>query len=92
MRIIMATTNTCTLCPMVMKQLDKVGITYEAIDITVDADMHDLVTTKLGYMQVPVFILLDGNDTATATVLDHCGSYDKSRLRDWETQITAVAA
>lgn len=92
MRIIMATTATCALCPHVMKQLDKRGITYEAIDVTVDEAMRDLMVNQLGRLQAPAFVLLDGDDIATATVLDHCGSYDKSRLLDWQSQLAQTAA
>lgn len=92
MRIIMATTTTCTRCPMVMKQLDKIGIDYEAIDIRLDETMENVVVNQLGYLQAPVFVLLDGDDIATATVLDHCGSYDKSRLTEWQSKADALAA
>lgn len=86
MRIVMATTTTCTLCPMVMKQLDKLDIAYEAVDMAVDEAMYDLVVNQLGYRQAPVFVLIDGDDPATATVIDHVGSYDKTRLRDWHRE------
>ena len=92
MRIIMATTTSCTVCPIVMRQLDKHGIDYEAIDIRLDEAMENLVVNQLGYMQAPVFVLLDGDDISSATVLDHCGSYDKSRLKDWQSKAAALAA
>lgn len=92
MRIIMATTTDCTRCPMVMKQLDKHGIGYEAVDITVDDTMRSLVVDTLGYLQAPVFLLLDGADPATATVLDHTGSYSKNTLLDWDRRAAQIAA
>lgn len=92
MRIIMATTTSCTLCPIVMRQLDKHCIEYEAIDIRLDKTMENLVVNQLGYLQAPVFVLLDGDDIATATVLDHCGSYDKSRLKGWQSKTSTLAA
>ncbi|MFL0579459.1 glutaredoxin family protein [Dietzia sp. 179-F 9C3 NHS] len=92
MRIIMATTTHCTLCPQVMKRLDKLGVDYEAIDIAVDTGMYDLVVNDLGLRQAPAFLLLDGDDPATATVLDHLGAYDKDRLLEWQTRTLSVAA
>lgn len=92
MRIVMATTPTCTLCPIIMKRLDSFGITYEAVDLAVDDALKTRVVEELGKLQSPVFLLLDGDDNATATVVDHLGAYSKNELLQWNDQVTSMAA
>ncbi|KDE96926.1 glutaredoxin [Mycolicibacterium aromaticivorans JS19b1 = JCM 16368] len=43
----------CVQCNAVFKMLDKEGISYEKIDLTVDDEARDYVMS-LGYLQAPV--------------------------------------
>ena len=45
----------CVQCNATYRALDKQGITYDVIDITVDADARDYVMA-LGYLQAPVVV------------------------------------
>ena len=43
----------CVQCNAVFKMLDKEGISYEKVDLTVDDDAREYVMS-LGYLQAPV--------------------------------------
>lgn len=43
----------CAQCNMVVKMLDKEGIAFEKVDLTVDDEARDYVMS-LGYLQAPV--------------------------------------
>ena len=45
----------CVQCTATFKALDKAGITYAKIDISVDAEARDYVMA-LGYLQAPVVV------------------------------------
>ncbi|MCV7155429.1 glutaredoxin-like protein NrdH [Mycolicibacterium pyrenivorans] len=49
----------CVQCNATYKALDKLGVTYETVDISLDADARDYVMA-LGYLQAPVVVA--GND------------------------------
>ncbi|CAN3132517.1 glutaredoxin-like protein NrdH (plasmid) [Mycobacterium sp. smrl_JER01] len=48
----------CVQCTATFKALDKAGITYAKIDISVDAEARDYVMA-LGYLQAPVVVAGD---------------------------------
>jgi glutaredoxin-like protein NrdH len=48
----------CVQCDATVRALDKVGLEYTKIDITVDSDARDYVM-GLGYLQAPV-VVADG--------------------------------
>jgi glutaredoxin-like protein NrdH len=43
----------CVQCNAAFRALDKAGIPYEKVDVSVDAEAHDYVMS-LGYLQAPV--------------------------------------
>ncbi|GAA1016571.1 redoxin NrdH [Nocardiopsis tropica] len=50
----------CVQCTATYRALDKAGIEYTSVDISVDADARDYVLA-LGYLQAPV-VVIDGGD------------------------------
>lgn len=49
----------CVQCNATYKALDKAGIAYDVIDISLDSEARDYVMA-LGYLQAPVVVV--GND------------------------------
>ncbi|MDG4664662.1 glutaredoxin-like protein NrdH [Mycobacterium sp. 236(2023)] len=49
----------CVQCNATYKALDKAGIAYDIVDISVDTEARDYVMA-LGYLQAPVVVV--GND------------------------------
>jgi glutaredoxin-like protein NrdH len=45
----------CVQCKATYRYLDKAGLEYDVIDISQDAESHDLVTS-LGYSSAPVVV------------------------------------
>ncbi|MEN4461016.1 glutaredoxin-like protein NrdH [Mycolicibacterium fortuitum] len=45
----------CVQCNATYKALDKLGIAFEKVDISIDAEARDFVTA-LGYLQAPVVV------------------------------------
>jgi glutaredoxin-like protein NrdH len=59
MSITVYTKPACVQCSATFKALDKQGIAYQKVDITLDAESRDYVMA-LGYLQAPVVVT--GND------------------------------
>lgn len=59
MTVTVYTKPACVQCNATYKALDKQGVVYDVIDISVDAEARDYVMA-LGYLQAPVVIA--GND------------------------------
>jgi len=55
MTITVYTKPACVQCNMTYKALDKVGLAYEVVDISEDADARDYVMA-MGYLQAPVVV------------------------------------
>lgn len=53
------TKPSCVQCTMTRKQLDKLGIEHQVVDVTADPDAHAYVT-GLGYQTAPVVVVNDG--------------------------------
>lgn len=51
----------CIQCTMTHRQLDKLGIAHDVVDLTKDPDAHAYVT-GLGYTSAPVVVVNDGED------------------------------
>jgi glutaredoxin-like protein NrdH len=49
----------CPQCTMTKKQLDRLGIEHQTVDVTTDPDAHAYVT-GLGYQSAPVVVVGDG--------------------------------
>jgi glutaredoxin-like protein NrdH len=55
MTITVYTKPACVQCSATYKALDKQGITYDKVDITLDSEARDYVMA-LGYLQAPVVV------------------------------------
>jgi glutaredoxin-like protein NrdH len=60
MSITVYTKPACVQCTATYKALDKQGITYDKVDITLDAEARDYVMA-LGYLQAPVVVAGDSH-------------------------------
>ena len=60
----------CVQCNATFKALDKAGITYAKVDISVDAEARDYVMA-LGYLQAPVVVAGD----------DHWSGFRPDRIK-----------
>ncbi|CRK54591.1 Glutaredoxin-like protein NrdH [Rhodococcus sp. RD6.2] len=72
MRVTVYTKPSCVQCNATYRALDKAGIEYTSIDITVDVEARDLVMA-LGYLQAPVVITENG---------DHWSGFRPDRLAE----------
>jgi glutaredoxin-like protein NrdH len=55
MTITVYTKPACVQCTATYKALDKQGITYDSVDISMDTEARDYVMA-LGYLQAPVVV------------------------------------
>ncbi|KAB1501419.1 glutaredoxin-like protein NrdH [Corynebacterium sp. 320] len=58
--ITLYTKPACVQCTATKKALDKAGLEYETVDISLDDEARDYVMA-LGYLQAPVVITEDGH-------------------------------
>lgn len=70
--LIVYTKPGCVQCNAVFRALDKLGIEYRRVDISLDSDAREYVMA-LGYLQAPV--VYAGPD-------DHHGGFRPDRLRE----------
>lgn len=63
----------CVQCTMTKKQLDKLGIAHDTVDVTTDPEAHAYVT-GLGYAAAPVVVVNDGED--------HWAGFRPDRLKE----------
>ena len=66
------TQPSCIQCTMTKKQLDKLGIDHDTVDVSTDPEAHAYVT-GLGYTSAPVVVVGDGED--------HWAGFKPDRLR-----------
>ena len=55
MTVTVYTKPACVQCNMTYRALDKLGVEYQTVDITEDAQALDLIK-RMGYLQAPVVI------------------------------------
>lgn len=72
MRITVYTKPKCVQCTATMRALDKTGLDYQVIDLTIAPEALDYVRHDLGHLQVPVV------DTDTA---GHWSGYRPDRCK-----------
>lgn len=60
MTIIVYTKPVCVQCNQTKKMLDKYGVKYDTVDVTVDTEAYDYVVS-LGYRAAPVVIVKDSS-------------------------------
>jgi glutaredoxin-like protein NrdH len=80
MTVTVYTKPACVQCNATYKALDKQGIAYEKVDISLDDEARDYVMS-MGYLQAPVVVA--GND--------HWSGYRPDRIRSL-TEAVAVTA
>ena len=66
------TSPSCIQCTMTKKQLDKLGIEHQTVDVTQDPEAHAYVT-GLGYTSAPVVVVNDGER--------HWGGFSPDKLK-----------
>lgn len=71
----------CVQCTATFKALDKAGIAYEKVDISVDPEARDYVVA-LGYLQAPVVVA--GNE--------HWSGFRPDRVKALRAPQSAVAS
>ncbi|MCT1640943.1 glutaredoxin-like protein NrdH [Dietzia cinnamea] len=70
MTITVYTKHRCVQCDATIKALDKAGLDYELVDLTIDDDARDYVMA-LGHLQAPVVV----------TDTDHWAGFRPDRIR-----------
>lgn len=63
----------CVQCTMTKKQLDKLGIEHDTVDVTADPEAHAYVT-GLGYTAAPVVVVNNGES--------HWAGFRPERLKE----------
>ena len=58
MAVTVYTKPACVQCTATKKALDRAGVDYETVDISMDADARDYVMA-LGHLQAPVVVAQD---------------------------------
>lgn len=58
MSVTVYTKPACVQCDATKRHLDKLGVKYETVDITVDTDAFDMIVSK-GFKAAPVVITDD---------------------------------
>ena len=58
MSVIVYTKPACVQCDATKRHLDKLGVKYETVDITVDTEAFDMIVSK-GFKAAPVVITDD---------------------------------
>jgi glutaredoxin-like protein NrdH len=71
----------CVQCNATYKALDKAGVTYEKVDISVDAEAREYVMS-LGYLQAPVVVAAG----------EHWSGFRPDRIKAIVNQAEAVSA
>jgi glutaredoxin-like protein NrdH len=56
MQVTVYTTPSCAQCEMTKKTLTKGNVTYEVVDLSLDAKAMEYVTKELGYSAAPVVV------------------------------------
>lgn len=54
MALTLYTTPACTQCALTRRVLERAGVAYTTVDLSVDLDAHRFVTRTLGYRSAPV--------------------------------------
>lgn len=79
MTITVYTKPSCGQCTATYRALDKAGLEYEVIDISVDDEARDYVMA-LGYLSAPVVVAGD----------DHWSGFRPERIKDLSNKEVAV--
>jgi len=80
MTVTVYTKPACVQCNATYKALDKLGVEYDIVDISLDAEARDYVMA-LGYLQAPVVVAGD----------DHWSGFRPDRIKALGGAVAATA-
>jgi len=80
MTVTVYTKPACVQCNATYKALDKLGVEYDVVDISLDAEARDYVMA-LGYLQAPVVVAGD----------DHWSGFRPDRIKALGAAVAATA-
>ena len=80
MTVTVYTKPACVQCNATYKALDKLGVEYDIVDISLDAEARDYVMA-LGYLQAPVVVAGD----------DHWSGFRPDRIKALGAAVAATA-
>ncbi len=82
MAITVYTKPACVQCNMTYKALDKLGLEYDVVDISIDDEARDYVMA-LGYLQAPVVVVSGAGSAASGPSLDdeHWSGFRPERIK-----------
>ena len=71
----------CVQCGATIKALDKAGLAYELVDLTIDTDARDYIMA-LGHLQAPVMALGHFQAPVIVTETDHWAGFRPDRIKN----------
>ena len=74
-KITVYTKPVCVQCNQTKKTLDKMGLTYDTIDVTEDETAYEYVV-KLGYRAAPVVVVSD----SSGNLLKHWSGFNPEKI------------
>lgn len=75
MTVTVYTTPNCTGCRLTKRELDKLNLPYDTVDLDTDAESYAYVTEHLGYTAAPVVVV----ESPTGT--EHWSGFRLERIR-----------
>lgn len=80
-------TPACTQCALTRRVLERAGVAYTTVDLSVDLDAHRLVTRTLGYRSAPVVyaVYQDGR-------VKHWSGFQPQKLENYVAAMGGAAA
>lgn len=82
--VIVYTKPNCVQCKATFRLLDREGIEYAAVDMTVDPDAFTYVKDELGYAQAPVVQV-----TYSSSTIDHWAGFRPDKISTITTEENA---
>ena len=62
MNITLYIKNNCRQCTQTKKTLDKMGLSYQTVNVETDTEAYDYVVNRLGYKAAPVVVVIDDDE------------------------------
>lgn len=80
----------CVQCNQTKKQLDKLGIPYDTVDLTENEEAYRFVTETLGYKSAPVVIVTgnvekkdhEGDMLQLNQIINHWNGFQPEQIND----------
>lgn len=76
MTVTVYTSPSCVQCNATKRQLKLKNQPYDPVDVTENQDAYDFITKELGYIQVPVVVVKEGE-----RLIDHWSGFRPDRLK-----------